>query len=385
MASKVTRADIHLTNPSDRTIAERNKFAAQLDDFATFTWAGFNMFNEFGAFIINEKKGSLKLYNGPSFKNNYSKPQFQDGYTNLTGITFDTQTISFTIGVWWISIEDYRLLMNTLHPYDVNMLSFDFEKQYGYMCKLQAIKDSTRYVVGQETTGTTNSTDSLNYSRIESGNAGSKYRYYTELNLTFDVIGTQCAKELTPHYRIFDHWEQTISGQNVSSLLWKGDQAPDFRSDLDYPFKVTFPLLSLSPNQEEGTINITAQLEYYQHGDVVARNSQSLCTIGLKNITTKAPISLYYDSEHGLVYWSLGDKYQLIHLLSTQSNGQRILQSLDVKSFYWPGRFTFPEVESDDCVFTLTVTLTNIQLLLQGGQNAAQYITYAAQRRTNVL
>ena len=59
----------------------------------------FNMFNEFGAFIINEKKGSLKLYNGPSFKNNYSKPQFQDGYTNLTGITFDTQTISFTIGV----------------------------------------------------------------------------------------------------------------------------------------------------------------------------------------------------------------------------------------------------------------------------------------------
>ena len=58
------------------------------------------MFANFGAFIINEKKGSLKFYNGPSFKNNYSKPQFQDGYTNLTGVTFETQTISFTIGIY---------------------------------------------------------------------------------------------------------------------------------------------------------------------------------------------------------------------------------------------------------------------------------------------
>ena len=89
-----------LSNPSNRTIAERNKFSAQLDEFATFSWANVDMFIEFGAFIINEKKGSLKLYNGPSFKNNYSQPQFQDGYTNLTGVSFSTQTISFTVGVY---------------------------------------------------------------------------------------------------------------------------------------------------------------------------------------------------------------------------------------------------------------------------------------------
>ena len=120
--------DISLTSPSSRTISERQKFAGLLDDFATFTWNNINMFNEFGAFIINEKKGSLKMYNGPSFKNNYSQQQFQDGYSNLTGVTFNTQQISFTVGVYWISIEDYRVLMNVLHPYEVAMLSFSFEK-----------------------------------------------------------------------------------------------------------------------------------------------------------------------------------------------------------------------------------------------------------------
>ena len=113
-----------LTNPSQRTIVERNRFAAQIDDFATFQWAGIDMFKEFGAFIINEKKGSLKMYNGASFKNEYAKQQYQEGYTNLTGVTFDTQTINFTIGVYWFSIEDYRVLMNFLHPYKVDMLSF---------------------------------------------------------------------------------------------------------------------------------------------------------------------------------------------------------------------------------------------------------------------
>ena len=89
-----------LTNPSLRTIRERNKFAAQLDDFATFQWCGYDMFEEFGAFIINDKKGSLKMYNGASFKNQYSKQQFQDGYVNLTGVTFEQQKIQFTIGVY---------------------------------------------------------------------------------------------------------------------------------------------------------------------------------------------------------------------------------------------------------------------------------------------
>ena len=58
------------------------------------------MFAEFGAFIINEKKGSLKMYNGASFSNNYTKQQYQDGYTNLSGVSFNTQQITFTIGVY---------------------------------------------------------------------------------------------------------------------------------------------------------------------------------------------------------------------------------------------------------------------------------------------
>ena len=197
MAKTITREDIQLTNPSDRTLAERNKLAKQLDAFTTFSWASVDMFAEFGAFIINETKGSLKMYNGASFSNNYTKQQYQDGYTNLSGITFNTQQITFTIGVYWISIEDYRVMMNLLHPYAVDMLSFDFEPKYGYECKLSNIKDSTRYVLGKEKTDTRISHTQSKVSRLEGGN-GEGYRYYTELTLTFDVIGKQCAKQITP-------------------------------------------------------------------------------------------------------------------------------------------------------------------------------------------
>ena len=33
------------------------------------------MFDAYGAFIINENKGSLKFYNGPQFSNQYGKTQ----------------------------------------------------------------------------------------------------------------------------------------------------------------------------------------------------------------------------------------------------------------------------------------------------------------------
>lgn len=395
MAQKIQPNDPRITiaNPSVRTITERNRFAAQLDDFATFYWANTDMFANFGAFIINEKKGSLKLYNGPSFKNNYSKPQFQDGYTNLTGVTFDTQTISFTVGVWWISIEDYRILINFLHPYEVNMLCFGFEKTYGYFCKLQSIKDSTRYIVGTENHVDDVATDSLSNSRLNSGNT-SGARYYTELQLTFELIGAQCAKEIesiclpsvgnnsSSHYGATWTWDP--NNPNTISLNFGSPVInSNFISDLDYPFEIKLPHLYLNDLTENGVLLAQATLVYVKDGVTLVQNTKPLFKISLKNIDSNTSISLKYNSEHGILYWEQGNQTKLLNLLSTQLNGQRILNYLDINSFAWPGKLTLDVLP--DCFLEISFTWSNLCLWPANGENIMPYITYTAQRRTNII
>lgn len=85
------------------------------------------MWAEYHAFIINESKGSLKFYNGPSFSNEYTKPQFESGSPRFTGATFSTQQISFTIGVYAVTEELYRQLIYILHPYEISDLIFAFD------------------------------------------------------------------------------------------------------------------------------------------------------------------------------------------------------------------------------------------------------------------
>ena len=109
---------------SEKTRQKRQQIKSLQDEFMTFSWGGYDAFENFGAFIINDKNGSLKFYNGPGFSNEYSKPQFDSSAGDLQGINFDKQTISFTIGVYWISIEHYRLMLNWLNPLEKNNLIF---------------------------------------------------------------------------------------------------------------------------------------------------------------------------------------------------------------------------------------------------------------------
>jgi hypothetical protein len=66
--------------------------------------------DEFGAFIVGGKD-ALKFYNGSSFSNKYITTQFQSNNTTLESVEFKTMTVSFTMGVYWFTIEEYRKIL----------------------------------------------------------------------------------------------------------------------------------------------------------------------------------------------------------------------------------------------------------------------------------
>lgn len=359
-------SETRITNPSERTIAERNKFLASLDDFATFKWANVDMLDNFGAFIINEKKGSLKLYNGASFTNNYTKQQFQDGYTNLSGVTFSTQQITFTIGVYWISIQDYRILMNLLHPYTVDMLQFSFDKKYGYKCKLSNVKDSTRYVLGKEGTPSTSVSNKLLYAHLEDHD-GEGYRYYTELTLTFDVIGAQCARQIEPTIIEFNDTNK-IDLSTYTTSLWP--------SDLEFPITIEcteYKVTNTSPH-----IKFTGYI-YDTETDHVVGDVMTLFDIGLQNLVVNTKISLTYNSEQGLLYWRNGNKQQLLTLLSVNNEGRRFVKFFTDNRFFMPGRLDYPEVDNQNYCFYIEMELTGITF------DSNSKTTCIAAARTNVI
>lgn len=363
-------ADERITNPSARTIAERNKFLSSLDAFATFRWANVDMLDNFGVFIINEKKGSLKIYNGASFSNNYTKQQFQDGYTNLSGVTFNTQQISFTIGVYWISIEDYRVLMNLLHPYAVEMLSFSFEPKYGYKCKLSNIKDSTRYIVGKEGAITSTSNSNLQVTHLPDGD-GSGYRYYTELQLTFDVIGAQCARQITP--TIIPWVNDSWISLKAQSSLWP--------SDLEFP--VTIECSDYIATTSTAHIKMIGYI-YNTTSETQIGDALTLFDVGLQNLVVGTTLSFTYNSEQGILYWRIGDKQQLLSLLSINNEGRRFVQYLSVNRFFVPGRLDYPEVINNNYDFRLQLIIEGINSTVSTGVTTpATYCIAAA--RTNII
>lgn len=225
---------VHIT---DETIRRRRAAASAMDKFCTFLWRGADMFQSFGAFIINGGE-DLKFYNSPSFSNEYSKPQFESAAGNLIGVTFETQKISFKVGVYWISEEDYRLLINFLHPYEINTLSFSFDSDYYYSVKLSNLEDSTRYVVGEEFETTTPAGEKKRYSRLLSSSEANaatlpfnrtrhaqNYRYYTELTLTFEVQGPSCAYSSVP-YTFRGVKNSDINKYDPSGVLYSSDFQP---------------------------------------------------------------------------------------------------------------------------------------------------------------
>lgn len=359
----------YVTTINNETTARRNQLKSVMDDFCTFSWGGCpDMFGEYGAFIVGGKD-ALKFYNGPGFSNEYAQPQFNKAAGQLQGVNFTTQQISFTMGVYWITEEDYRKLIHLLHPLRVSFLAFGFETKYGYQAKLSKLGDSTRNPIGRNEDG--------------------KIVYYTEIPLTFEVQGAQCATA-----------QNQYDFKSADSLYLKLNENDHTPSDLPFPIEYSFKLTPLSgglrsvsliaryyekttvteknynrneiyysqPDEVADTINLPG--EYYIAKDV------SLFDLKLQLTTQGMPLNIKYKSDLGTLFLEYGSGIDRILSLTTYSDiGDFIVKSLLCNKFEVPGILDNPLFD-----------LKNVRFILKHDEELSiDDIDLVAYARTNVI
>ena len=312
---------------------KRNQLKSVMDDFTSFSWGlqtieesgeikTIDLFDKYGAFIVGGKDG-LKFYNGPSYSNEYTQPQFDKSAGKLTGVNFTMQKISFTMGVYWVTEQEYRELMYFLHPMKVDFLTFGFEPNYGYTAKLSKIADSTRHIIGRD---------------------DNELVYYTEIPLTFDVQGEQCAKGIRPY-----EWLPELNSYKINTIN-------DFiKSDLSFPIECTFSFTPKSANQFiSGSYKIDLVASY-------GAEDLTLFSVSLINITTN-PFSsedditynFKYKSDTGLLFFKKGDSDgdTLVTLQNLTDTGEKMIGDYICNKFFIPGK-----LEHDFNIEDLRLTL----------------------------
>ena len=373
---------------SNLTTKPRELLKKQMDDFATFVWRGVKSFDKYGAFIINNKN-SLKFYNGPSFTNEYSKPKFSSTGSNLTGISFSTQTISFQVGAYWLTEAEYREFINWLNPYEISYLGFDFEDKYDYLVKLSKIGDSTRYVVGR--------------------NENNEPCYYTELNLTFEVQGEACARA-----RYGYEFDITQKQDDLNTLQAKiKNNIPEYiTSDLNFPFVLDTSLIATinsSPNIQVTLIETNADntknetplfsvnfqnldqiSSWTNNGNFIQQNEIEQTYFVNSDTTVDQPedtqvgqvaLNIRYDSESSLLFLRVGEQTeQIISLVSY--HGKKIIKDFQSFKCKLPGRFSKSSL-IEDKYSKYTIEIKIIDATFPTNNNDAVHIT--AYARTNLI
>ena len=363
---------------------------------------------------------------------------FTDAAGTLTGIKFNTQKISFTVGVYWISEEHYRRLIYWLNPYSIGALVFDFEPMWHYNVKLSGMKDSMRKVIGYE-----NSYKEFNPDGDPITIYKDKPMYYTELTLDFELQGAPQAKYNIP-YDFVDN-NVTIESPAAVRGIWADVTSqiypdPDdaalkkayetylpvitssttgnIPSDLGTAFSVSLPL------RFKANTNYTADLSadlrilleaVYDNGtdkpDTVTLMDMTLQRLALiceeisvidpNNATfdennnpinaTPSQSHVYtfsYNSADGLAFLRVdGEEDKLLTKLQTLANGQRIVKTLSTNQFKMPGTFDYPTFSFNK--FSIRVTfsgnlmgLIDLGNFLQNQNNADTILMYAS---TNLI
>ena len=362
---------------SEKTKQKRQQIKSLQDEFMTFSWGGYDAFENFGAFIINDKNGSLKFYNGPGFSNEYSKPQFDNSGGDLQGVNFNKQTISFTIGVYWINIKQYRLMLNWLNPLEVDYLIFGFNPDYRYNVKLSKLGDSTKWIVGKE---------------------DGEPMYYTEIPLTFEVQGTPCAKGVNSYE--FTKWNyinsETAEDDKQNNLLTSlsNYSSNDFiESDLPTPLDISLSFILQDTFKDKSTsvlndgstsvpesnkgknyiYHIELNAEYhmissdnyeslllfsaeFQNLTIMPITTQDTETISQNMLTGPLSLNIRYNSEVGLLFLTYGNSNEkILSLLNLNDIGEKIINNYTVNKFSLPGRFAYPDFDTKNLWLKLSV------------------------------
>lgn len=315
-----------------------------LDNYAKFYWDD-ELMTKYHAFIINEKKGSLKFYNGPSFSNNYTKPQFESASTRFSGVTFNTQQITFTIAVYAVTIEEYRQLIYKLHPYTIANLIFGFDDKWRYIVKLAKREDSTRYIIGK--------------------NSNNKDLYYTELKLTFEVQGDAVAHSVTELDYTVSKGTDTQSTSKVITFKKNGILS---KTDLETPFLLTF-------NVSEFTDSLSTV-----HAVIQSENEHTLdlFNISFTNLNNEESCLLEYNSQTGDLCLLVGNDRKVITLLTTYTSGKRIISSITTNKVMLPGSFDGYTLEP----IKIIIYYHNCNIDLDSAPNGCGINCYA---RTNLI
>lgn len=345
---------------SSRTVRARNQLKWGIDDFASFTWRGIDAFETFGAFIINNKN-SLKFYNGPTFTNEYTKPQFETAAGQLTGVTFQIQKIDFVMGVYWISEQDYRQMIYWLHPYEINTLTFGFEPNYYYQVKLASIENGIRYIVGYE--------DNIPM-------------YYTEMKVTFELQGAPVAYgnkyfEFEQHTPDGGNWLNET--KNEITTYSKINSADNRNSDLETPLIIE-TTIDFSKIVKDVTVTDTGiddlQISaFVKYGD--QSTSIKLYEVIFKNLnfgnhvdSTSNKFNITYNSESALLFLQHGDSMrELLSRLTTLTSGDRIVDSLSANQFRIPGNFDDYEFDLSQLKIEFKVTILNPQFKFEAPES----------------
>ena len=288
-------------------------------------------------------------------------------------------------------------MLNWLNPLEVDYLIFGFNPDYRYNVKLSKLGDSTKWIVGKE---------------------DGEPMYYTEIPLTFEVQGIPCAKgvnsyEFVEWKYINSETAETDKQNNLRTFLNNNKEL--LESDLPTPLDISLSFIlkdeldngstsesnngstseSNNGSTSESNNGSTSESEsnrgknYIYHVELNAELHDNIITndtpldnyeslllfsaefqnLTIMPITTQytetnsqnmltGPLSLNirYNSEVGLLFLTYGNSNEkILSLLNLNDTGEKIINNYTVNKFSLPGRFAYPNFDTENLRLKLSV------------------------------
>lgn len=304
---------------------------SRMDKYCFFKWNNLEAWDNFHAFIIADKAGDLKFHTGPSFSNSYSSPQFGTN-NNLLGVKFSTASVSFKVGFYYITEENWRQILQVFNPYEVAWLEFGYDTKWRYQCKVNKIAEASRYILEE---------------------IGGEDYYYAETTLTFDLVGEPVA-----YTQPYEFTESIITPANEDpvKVFKRKTTIEDYtESDLDYPLDISVNLnlsriLENSSADPTNSFTLTCKTGY---GDCTYSFDTQLFEINFQNIsyssvTTKdenteshwpAFLTVKYRSDTGVILQLKGEQESLLSLQQSTASGNRLVRDMTSQPYKWSGNY----------------------------------------------